>query len=169
MNLKEMKARFYLEKLSADDFEDFYSLAGNEQVMKMITGKPQSREEARAKFKALLKNQRWNASLGSFMIFQQERSDLMGFAKLEIKAEKQQEAELGYMLLPEFWGLGYGTEIAEFLMRKAESDPDISRVYALVDPANTASRKILLRLGFHSEKSGHMDGLPTEIFGRKLK
>lgn len=136
-----MKARFYLKKLSAGDFEAFYSLAGNEQVMKMITGKPLSREEARVKFKALL----------------------------EIKAEEANEAELGYMLLPVFWGLGYGTEIAEFLMRRAESDPDLSRVYALVDPANKASRRILLRLGFISEKSGQMDGLPTEIFGMKLK
>ena len=137
--------------------------------MRMITGKPQTREEARAKFNSLLENQEWKASLGSFMVFQRESADLMGFAKLEIKGDKQTEAELGYVLLPEFWGLGFGSEIAEFLMAKAESDPDISRVYALVDPANTASRKILLRLGFHSEKSVQMDGLPTEIFGRKLK
>lgn len=163
-----MKTRFYLEKLSSEDFEAFYTLAGNEQVMKMITGKPQTREEARAKFNALLGNQRWKASLGSFMIFQQGSSELMGFAKLEIRAEKQYEAELGYMLLPKFWGSGYGTEIAEFLLRRAESDPDLTRIYALVDPANTASRKILLRLGFNSEKSGHMDGLPTEIFGRSI-
>ena len=80
-----MKARFYLEKLSADDFEAFYSLAGNEQVMKMITGKPQTREEARAKFNTLLGNQSWEASLGSFMVFNKQSSELMGFAKLEIK------------------------------------------------------------------------------------
>ena len=164
-----MELRFYLEKLSANDFEAFYSLAGNEQVMKMITGKPQTREEALAKFNALLENQSWKAALGSFMIFQQGSSELMGFAKLEIKADKQDEAELGYMLLPKFWGSGYGSEIADFLLREAESDPDLTRVYALVDPANTASRKILLRLGFNSEKKGQMDGLPTEIFGRKLR
>ena len=164
-----MDARFYLKKLSAGDFEAFFSFAGNEQVMKMITGKSQTREEARAKFNALLGNQRWKESLGSFMIFQHESSDLMGFAKLEIKAEKQYEAELGYMLLPQFWGYGYGTEIAECLLKRAESDPDLKRVYALVDPANKASRKILLRLGFNSEKSGQMDGLPTEIFGMSLK
>ena len=164
-----MEARFYLQKLNEDDFEAFYCLAGNGQVMKMITGKPQTREEARVKFNALLGNQRWKASLGSFMIFQQGSADLMGFAKVEIKSANQYEAELGYMLLPKFWGSGYGTEIAEFLLRKAESDPDLTRIYALVDPANSASRKILLRLGFKSEKSGHLDGLPTEIFGRKLK
>ena len=163
-----MKPRVYLKKIVAEDFEAFYSMAGNEKVMKMITGKAQTRAEARIKFNSLLANNRWKESLGSFMVFARSDSRLLGFAKLEIKDQNQQEAELGYSLLPEFWGRGYGREIAEHLMHLALQEPDLDRVYAITDPDNIASRKILLHLGFVSEKKGEMDGLPSEIFGRSL-
>ena len=101
-------------------------------------------------------------------VFARSDSRLLGFAKLEIKDQNQQEAELGYSLLPEFWGRGYGREITEHLMHLALQEPDLDRVYAITDPDNIASRKILLHLGFVSEKKGEMDGLPSEIFGRSL-
>jgi len=164
-----MKARIFLKKLSAGDFEAFYALAGNAKVMLMITGKPQTREEALKKFHSLLENNRWKESLGSFMVFERKNSRLLGFAKLEIKGENPHEAELGYMLLPEFWGMGYGSEIAAYLMKRAEADRDLTRVYAIIDPANTASKKILLRLGFVSEGKSIIDGWPGETFGSKLK
>lgn len=65
-------------------------------------------------------------------------SKLLGFAKLEITKEKPNEAELGYMLLPEFWGRGLGDEIAKHLLEVAKSDPDLKRVYANTDPDNSA-------------------------------
>jgi RimJ/RimL family protein N-acetyltransferase len=163
-----MKARIFLEKMTAKDFEAFYALAGNSKVMEMITGKPQTREEALRKFKSLLGNNRWKESLGSFMVFEQASSQLLGFAKLELKGANQKEAELGYSLLPEFWGKGFGSEIAEQLMKVAESDPDLTRIYADVDPSNMASKKILLRLGFVPEQLNEINGLPNETFGRQL-
>jgi len=39
---------------------------------------------------------------------------------------------------------------------------------ANTDPDNTASRKILLKNGFTSEKVCRIDGLASEIFGRKM-
>ena len=137
--------------------------------MKMITGRPQTREEARKKFDSLLVNNNWRDTLGSFIVIERKSSEQIGFAKLEITGENQQEAELGYVLIPKFWGRGYGGEIAEQLMRVAEADSDLTRIYAYVDPNNIASRKILLRLGFISEKIGEIGGLPTEVFGRKLR
>jgi len=61
------------------------------------------------------------------------------------------KAEIGYMLLPEFWGRGFGNEIAEALLKIAISDPNLTRVYANTDPNNVASRKILINNGFTSE------------------
>jgi RimJ/RimL family protein N-acetyltransferase len=95
-------------------------------------------------------------------------SKLLGFAKLEIKKGNRNEAELGYMLLPEFWGKGFGDEIAKHLLEVAILDPDLKRVYAITDPDNIASRKILLKNGFISEEVGKIDGLPSEVFGRNV-
>lgn len=163
-----MKPRIYLEKLLPQDFESFYTLAGNERVMELITGKPQTREEARVKFFSLLENNKWKKNLGSFMAFERSSSQLLGFAKLEIKGANHREAELGYMLLPEFWGKGYGSEMAKLLLEIAGLDSDLIRIYANIDPNNMASKKILLHLGFASELQNEIDGLPNETFGRLL-
>ena len=163
-----MKSRIYLEKLLPQDFESFYALTGNEDVMAMITERPLSKEEALKKFNYFLENNKLHKSFGSFKVFKVEDSGVLGFAKLEITEENRYEAELGYMLLPEFWGRGYGNEIAEHLLEVAISDPLLKRVYANTDPDNSASRKILLKNGFTSEKVGRINGLPSEIFGREM-
>jgi len=163
-----MKPRIYLVKLLAQDFENFYALTGNEKVMAMITERALSKEEALKKFKHFLQNNKLHKSFGSFKVFEVTSSKLLGFAKLEIKNENRNEAELGYMLLPEFWGRGLGDEIAKHLLEVAISDLDLKRVYAITDPDNIASRKILLKNGFVSEEVGKIDGLPSEVFGRKV-
>lgn len=163
-----MKSRIYLEELLPQDFESFYALTGNGKVMAMITERPLSKEEALKKFNYFLENNKLHKSFGSFKVFEVEDSGLLGFAKLEITEENRYEAELGYMLLPEFWGRGYGNEIAEILLEVAISDLNLTRVYANTDPNNHASRKILINNGFTSEEIGEIDGLPSEIFGRQL-
>jgi RimJ/RimL family protein N-acetyltransferase len=167
--LLPMKARIHLEKMQAHDFEAFLTMTGNEKVMEKITGRTLTKEEALDKFSSLLENNRIHESFGSYLVLDVTASKMLGFAKLEITKEKPDEAELGFMLLPEFWGMGFGGEIAGLLMRVAESDPDLIRVYANIDPNNSASRKILLGLGFVSELLGEIDGLPSEILGKRLK
>ena len=163
-----MKPRIYLEKLEPQDFESFYTLTGNEKVMSMITERPLSLEEARTKFNYFLENNELHKSFGSFKVLEVLSSKLLGFAKLEITKEKPEEAELGYMLLPEFWGRGLGNEIAETLLEVAILDSNLTRVYANTDPNNLASRLILINNGFASEEVGEIDGLPSEIFGRQV-
>jgi RimJ/RimL family protein N-acetyltransferase len=164
-----MKPRIYLEKLSTDDFDAYFHMLGNHEVMAMITERALTREEARKKFIYALQNNEIHVSYGTFKVFEASSQDLLGFAKLEIKKGKGNEAELGYLVKPEFWGKGFGNEMAEVLLGIAESDPNLKRVFAITDPQNIASRKILIKNGFISEKLGEVDGLPSEIFGRKMK
>ena len=164
-----MTRSFYLEKMQEKDFDAFLILTGNEQVMALITGRPLTREEALAKFTSLLENNGLHKSLGSFLVRDASEFIVLGFAKLEITPENQASAEIGFMLMPDFWGKGYGREIAARLMRVAESVPELSRVWANIDPGNMASRRILEGLGFVSEYMGEIDGLPSEILGKNLK
>ncbi len=163
-----MKSRICLEKMLPQDFDFFFVLTGNEKIMATITGRALSKEEALKKFNSLLKNNNLHKSFGSFKVIDAASSQVIGFAKLEITGEKRDEAELGYMLLPEFWGRGYGSEIAENLLEVAKTDPQLKRVWANTDQNNVASRKILLKNGFTSELIGVLDGLASEIFGRQV-
>jgi ribosomal-protein-alanine N-acetyltransferase len=160
---KAMKDRILLKKIVTEDFEGFCAMVENEKVMAMITERAMTRAEARKKFDDMLRNSGLDPLYGSFRVVEKKSTELIGFAKLEITREKMDEAELGFMLLPVFWGLGLGSEIARILLDVAKSDPRLKRVYAIIDPNNEASRKILVNNGFRSEKMGEIDGLPGEI------
>ena len=61
------------------------------------------------------------------------------------------EIELGYILKPAAWGLGYASEAAERLIRFAFEETPLSEVVAVIDDDNAASRKVLLKTGFTEE------------------
>ncbi|PUZ26277.1 GNAT family N-acetyltransferase [Chitinophaga parva] len=61
------------------------------------------------------------------------------------------KAELGYELLPAYWGQGIMTNALDLLLQYAYGQMDLNRIEAFVEPTNEPSLKLLLRLGFHYE------------------
>jgi len=57
-------------------------------------------------------------------------------------------AEVGYLLLPEFYGQGFGTESLQALIQWALTTQGISRFKALVTEGNVASERVLQKAGF---------------------
>lgn len=152
-----------LKKFNREDFSAYYQLVGDERVMAMITERALSQEEAEADFEKLLFSNRQHANFGSFMVFDAVSDAFMGLGKLEITIDNPEEVELGYILRPEFWGKGIGTILAQQLMVKLEGHPELKYVFAIIDPKNEASRKILINQGFVSREFKDFDGLPGEI------
>ena len=58
------------------------------------------------------------------------------------------DIEVGYFLKPASWGNGYATEACRRIVRAAFEDSDLREVVATHDPANTASRRVLIKSGF---------------------
>ncbi len=158
-----------MQKFGSDeDFEDYFSLVANEKVMAMVTERAIPLEEARNDFKLLLYKNEKHEEFGNFKVLERATNNFIGLGKLEINENDFNEAELGYLLLPEFWGKGYGSEIAEILLNKAEELKLLHRIIAIIDPKNVASKKILLKNNFISEKICEIDGLPGEILSRTM-
>mgnify|MGYP003927100873 FL=1 len=78
-----------------------------------------------------------------------------------------QEAELGYSLLPHNWGKGYGTEISTALILHATAQANILNLIAIIDPENEVSKRILKNGGFILKEVGFYDDLPSEIYSLK--
>lgn len=155
-----------LQKFQANDFHHYFLLVSNEQVMKMITERSIPLEEAREKFKTILDRNKKHEIFGSYKVYN-DANEFIGLGSLILNEERKDEAELGYMLLPEYWGKGFGSEIADLLIKKAKQT-DIKRLTAIIDPNNKPSRKILIKRGFRSEKVCEIDGLPGEILSRTV-
>lgn len=60
-------------------------------------------------------------------------------------------AEIGYSILGELWNRGFATEAADALCGYAFNRIGVQRVFARVLPRNTASARVLRKLGFEFE------------------
>ena len=62
------------------------------------------------------------------------------------------DADLGYAYLPEHWGQGYAFEAARATLRHAVRKYGLTRVIGVVSPGNTASIRVLEKLGMQFER-----------------
>lgn len=158
-----------LEKFTSSDFPLFFQLVGDERVMAMITERAFGREEAIREFEIRLEKNKLHNSFGFFKILNTADNSFVGFAKLELENIDDDEVEIGYMLLPAFWGMGIASKASEILLDIVKANPEIKRVTAIIDPANLPSRKVLTKNGFVHQEFRDYDGLPGEILELSLK
>lgn len=57
-------------------------------------------------------------------------------------------AEIGYGLLPEYWGKGYATEAVRAMVQWASEQPNVKRIEAETEENNAASQRVLQKVGF---------------------
>lgn len=156
-----------LRKITPTDFDEYYLLVSNPLVMDMITGNALSLEEAKTRFGKVLAGSLLHPDFGYYKIID-KNSVFMGVIKLQIETENPVEAELGYMLLPEFWGKGIAGRMSARLTEKVKSDGIVKRLFAYIDPNNAASRKVLTNIGFRTIGLRKSDNLSSEILELNL-
>jgi RimJ/RimL family protein N-acetyltransferase len=97
---------------------------------------------------------------------------VIGTASLEVEDAMGQdggepsrgaEAHIGYVLDPVYAGQGYATEIATELLRIAIEELGVHRVYAGCFADNTASARVLEKIGMRREQYGVQDSWHAEL------
>ncbi|MGV0964868.1 GNAT family N-acetyltransferase [Empedobacter falsenii] len=153
------KIRF--EKYKPTDFNNFFKLVQDDEVMKYISGKGLNEEQANHKFTSILEKGEVDENLGFFKVYD-ENDNLLGDCKLVYNKHIENSLEIGYLLKKEFWRKGFGSMICEHLLAESkEKFPDL-QVIAVIDPDNVASRKLLEKFNFESYWKGIENDLPTE-------
>jgi RimJ/RimL family protein N-acetyltransferase len=75
-------------------------------------------------------------------------TDLVGMAEIRIRTSA---VDMGYVLARAHWGRGLMTEALRPVVAWGLGQPEIFRVWAVCDVDNTASRRVLERLGLQHE------------------
>lgn len=103
------------------------------------------------------------SSVGLLAVERKTAGDVIGYCGLVASGPGAQGPELAFELLRRFWGQGYATEAAEAVLDWARS-VGYERVWASVWEWNTASRRVLAKVGFvetHREEAAHGTNLVT--------
>ncbi|MHC5229615.1 GNAT family N-acetyltransferase [Enterococcus sp. LJL99] len=130
-------------------------------VMRYITERAETPSEAKDNFEKIIHYNQINHDVtGYYKIMAGET--YIGFGKLSWTDKK--EIEIGYMILPNYWGNGYASKFVRDQLHKIQTSPQLEKVpvLAIIDPNNLASKKILLKNGFTSVWKGIEEGLPSE-------
>ncbi|AWZ49818.1 N-acetyltransferase [Clostridiaceae bacterium 14S0207] len=156
--------RFVLE----EDFSYFLKLTTNEELMVMNYGRIFTREESEGFYKKMMEQNSRTKDFGYFKVFKKNEDTFIGLAAISVNNDCT-EVEIEYLLLPEYWGNRYGTEIAENLLEKIKKISNISKVTAIINPDNIRSKKILLKNGFILCKTYKVDdGKTAQMFIKEL-
>ena len=101
------------------------------------------------------KNKYYDNRLGLFLAFTKESDSYIGWFILrpdKAATDDHTNLEIGYRLLKKAWGKGYGTEGAQALMEKGKKDFQATRFFASAMKENSASIKVMQKLGMTLEK-----------------
>lgn len=157
--------RLFLFHPVKEDLEDLCLLQADEQVMRYIGRGVRSRQEVETGLeKAILHFQKFSFSLGS--VFEKSTQKFIGRAGLIHLAmdENSPEIEVGYALMPEFWGKGYATELAAALVRWGFKNLAVPEIVAVTREENLGSQRVLKKIGMSFVKSVEYNGLPVVFF-----
>jgi len=76
---------------------------------------------------------------------------MVGEVMLRLSSAESRQGQIGWTLHPDVQGHGYATEAARELLRLGFEDLGLHRISADADPRNTASMRIMERLGMRRE------------------
>lgn len=145
-----------LHKFSDDDYLLFAQVLNNEQVMANVTGSAISEDDIQ---------DAWNNRVRII----NRQCELFGYYKIMVDAHyadyvkltpnndifTEPYVEIGYFLLPEFWGKGIGFMAGCQLVQLAKSQS--LPIVATVNRKNTISKKLLTKLKFYFHNNIELD------------
>lgn len=156
--MQHQTERTKLVKYNSTDFESFCDVICNDEVMRNISGKGDSRPVAREKFDNLLKTNMENDHYGFYKVILKKGESVIGFAKMV--PFEEDKIEIGYALLPDHWRKGYTTEMIKVMVSNCLQYFRNKKIIALVNDDNLGSLKALKNQQFNIYKKNLFKGFP---------
>ncbi len=140
-----------LRKVTMADSQDVLTLRSNIEAMRYI-GKPVSAtlDEARDLISRIQDGLENNTAIG-WAISLKNNPQLIGTIGFHQIDKQHYRAEIGYMLLPQFWNKGLMSEAIQKVLDYGFNTMKLHSIQANIDPNNKVSAAILKKYNFVSE------------------
>jgi RimJ/RimL family protein N-acetyltransferase len=157
--------RLILRPHTLADLDDLTVFHGDPAVTRYIPWPVRTREQTRDALVVKVAQTSARVPGERIVLAIEERSSSRVVGEILLKRKSDTAAELGYVLAADAQGKGYVTEAASFLVDVAARSFGLTTVDATVEEPNTASVRVLTRLGFAPTAS---DEPGTLSFRREL-
>ena len=151
--------RITLRKFSKSDILALEKLFSDKQVMVFSDGM-MTPPEVDAWLQARLKSYQQDDGIWIFALELRSTKEMIGFCGLSHlrNVNGNREIEVGYRILPAFWGQGLATEAVLAVKEYAFSRLKLKRLTAMIDPANHQSIRVAQKAGMVYEREIMMKG-----------
>ena len=144
--------RVIMREIEEKDWVDVHKYASQQLVCQYQPWGPNSEEESEEFVKQVIVDAKKKPrSRFVFAIILRGNGNMIGAAELNIQDYSNKIGEIGYIINPDFWGMGYATEAAKLVIEFSFKNFNLHRIYATCDPRNVASSKVLEKIGMTKE------------------
>ena len=156
--------RLVLRRFTPDDCGHLFDLDNDSEVMRYINGGiPISMDKIQNDIMPLFLNyDESQPGLGFFAVVEKVSTGFMGWCCLRPAHIAPSECSIGYRFLKSSWGRGYATEASRALMSKGFTELGLKRITATTYEHNTASRRVLEKLGLKLVRTFKVDFSETD-------
>ncbi|WP_081991002.1 GNAT family N-acetyltransferase [Pseudoalteromonas piratica] len=153
MNTLIETPRMLMRQFTLEDAEQVFKFSSNEDVTRYTgdAGWVNTINDAENIIRNIWLKEYNEIGYARFAIILKENNQVIGFCGLKYEPELN-APDIGYRMLPEYWGKGLGMEASRAALEYAFNQLGLSYIVGEVDVANTASHKILTNLGLVEQK-----------------
>lgn len=161
----ERTRRLIFRRLTPGDVSFILAMEADPEVMKHTTGRIEPTLARRAELLNALTVMP-DAGLGHWCVEHQAKP--IGWVSLT-PLEATGRIQLAYRFVRGAWGQGFATEAGEAALEHARTELGLDECAAIVWPANTASSRVLFKLGFRNEERAAHYGHEVDVLSCSLR
>ncbi|ATP57291.1 GNAT family N-acetyltransferase [Pedobacter ginsengisoli] len=163
--------RLILRELEYSDENDLFEMDSDPEVHLYIENNPVKSIEEIRKVIEMLKKQYVENGIARWAVVDKVTNECIGWAGLKYFRELLNNHfnfyELGYRFKRKHWGRGFATEASTVILDFGFKNLNIDKIYAITDPNNVNSKKVLAKLGFDLRETFDYEGDPIDWFELK--
>ncbi len=143
-------SRLHLRRFTGDDLDTLYRLYADPGVMRHAGG-VLDRDKASVMIgERIFDYYAQHPGLGAWATIERASGACVGLHLLN-HIRGAEHIQVGYLLFPQYWSLGYATEMAREILRYGFQTLHLPQIAAIVDLDNLASQHVLLKIGMQRD------------------
>jgi RimJ/RimL family protein N-acetyltransferase len=156
--------RLIFRDWTLDDASEMFEICRDAEVMRYIgTGKPYKTVEEAKKFLQWAVAYQKEKGFCRWAVVEKASGKIVGSCGFA-SAHEMPEPELGYLFGRAVWGKGFATEAARAAMHYGFEKLGFREIIAITDLENTASQRVLEKIGFAHRGVEKIDGEDNLVY-----
>ena len=163
--------RLILRELEHTDTNDLFEMDSDPEVHLYIENNPVKSIDEITKVIEMLKKQYKENGIARWAVVDKLTNECIGWSGLKYFNQPLNKNnnfyELGYRFKKKHWGKGFATESSIAILDYGFANLNVDKIFAITDPKNANSKKVLSKLGFDFKETFDYEGDPTDWFELK--